>query len=67
MHVRYCLNVCIYILSVMEPSVIRLQMVMQQFTMLKFFLSGLATSKLFYLEFASHYSLLLYPKHVNSV
>ena len=33
------------LLSVMEPIVIRRQMLMQQFTMLKFFLSGLATSK----------------------
>jgi len=29
----------------MEPGVIRRQMLMQQFTMLKFFLAGLATSK----------------------
>jgi len=36
--------VYVYLLSVMEPVVIRRQMLMQQFTMLKFFLSALASS-----------------------
>ena len=35
----------IFCLSVMQPSVIRRQMMLQQFTMLKFFLSALATSE----------------------
>jgi len=43
--VLWHLNVYMYLLSVMEPGVIRRQMLMQQFTMLKFFLSALATSK----------------------
>jgi len=48
MHINYCLHVAypvVVLLSVIEPEVIRRQMVMQQFTMLKMFLSALATSK----------------------
>jgi len=62
--------IIVYILcliSVMDPNVIRRQMLMQQFTMLKFFLSALSASKraspkwsIFTSYYICHYEFLIF-------